>query len=155
MPTYQEKIIANIIDQLDGLAKIEAFDLLQKIEGLLLDHPSPINATVFKKAARIEFMVKNAVSIGDREYCYLEDSCQFLWVYNYSNTEIQSKEQLYFSLPNTHEVNILDDNSLLECFKGSIIEKIIYEFIQTHLVVDRNPKTGRLLLLELLDKVDP
>ncbi|WP_027393512.1 hypothetical protein [Aquimarina latercula] len=155
MSTYQEKIIANIIDQLDGLAKIEAFDLLQKIEGLLLDHPSPVNATIFKKTARIEFIIKNAVSIGDREYCYLDDSCQFLLIYNYSNTEIQSKEQLYFSRPSTHEVHILDKNSLLECFKGSIIENIIYEFTQTHLVLDRNPKTGRLLLLELLDKVDP
>ncbi|WP_271785507.1 hypothetical protein, partial [Aquimarina algiphila] len=67
--------------QFDGMSKIEVYDILQKIESLLLDFSTPIQFTEIKNALEASSRKDNVTAVDEYGYCYLEDECQYLKIY--------------------------------------------------------------------------
>ncbi|WP_281989692.1 hypothetical protein [Aquimarina aggregata] len=154
MITYQEKIMQNVIRQFDGVSKLDAYDILHKIESLLIDFSTPIQCKEIKKSI---LSTAEITPIKDSGYCYLEDECQYLSVYNLKSLfpSLFGIENLYFTLPCQYELIAFDNRNIEEVFSNTHLKAVIKHFLKKNHVRKRNPKTKRLLLLELLDTIDP
>jgi hypothetical protein len=62
---------------------------------------------------------------------------------------------MYFITPWQLRLLSYTYDNLLNTFKDTHLETIVHHFLKTHKTRRRNPKTKRLLLLELLSKIDP
>ena len=85
MITYEHKILQKVLKQFDGMTKIDAFDLLQKIEVLLQGQSSPIQYEHLKMKMDKNFIQNAVVPIGNSGYCYLVDSSHRLKIYEFKS----------------------------------------------------------------------
>ncbi len=157
MITHEEKILQNVVKQFDGLSKFEAYDILHKIEGLLIDFSTPIQFKEIKKSIEDLCLKENVVGIDSYGYCYMEDRSCYMNVYKMKSLfpEFLIGESLYFTVPGQYELIAFDNRNIEEAFCNMHLKPIIDHFLKNNNVKRRNPKTQRLLLLELLDKIDP
>ncbi len=157
MITYQEKIVQNITRQFDGMSKIEVYDILQKIESLLLDFSTPIQFTEIKNALEASSRKDNVTAVDEYGYCYLEDECQYLKIYKIKSlfSDFLGGESLYFTIPGQYELIHYDNRNIEEAFCNMHLAPIVSHFLKCNHAKKRNPKTKRLLLLELFDQIDP
>ncbi|WP_271784934.1 hypothetical protein [Aquimarina algiphila] len=157
MITYQDKIVQNITKQFDGMSKIEVYDILQKIESLLLDFNTPIQFKEIKNALETSSRKNNVTAVDEYGYCYLDDCCQYLNIYKIKSLfpTFLGGESLYFTIPGQYELIHYDNRNIEEAFSNMHLEPIVSHFLKYNPVKKRNPKTKRLLLLELFDQIDP
>ncbi len=157
MITHEEKIVQNVVKQFDGMSKIEAYDILHRIEGLLHDFSTPIQFTEIKKALDNSYMSTNITPIDDYGYCCLEDQCQYLSIYKIKSIfpAFLGGEPLYFTVPGQYELIAYTNRNIEETFCNMHLEVLVHYFLKNNNVKKRNPKTKRLLLLELFDQIDP
>ena len=156
MISYEDKILQKVLKQFDGMTKIEAFDVLHKIEVLLNGQQSPIQYEYLKMTLDKQFLKNAILPIGNQGYCFLSDYCQYLKVYEFKpSTPISILgSSLYYSLSNKQELIPLRNQNIKDSFKNTHLKYIIQQFLKDNNVKKRNSKTKRLLLLELLDQVD-
>ncbi|WP_025742804.1 hypothetical protein [Aquimarina pacifica] len=158
MLTYQNHRIQKVLHLLDGMHKIDIYEILQQIEMLLIDFSSPIDAKTIIRSMKTNMVCsKNSGPIGDRGYWYLFDSCQHMNVVSvqWLLPVLSRSESLYFTLPGASEFIPLDNRNVEETFSNMHLTVMIHQFLKEHNVKKRNPKTNRLLLLELFDHIDP
>lgn len=156
MLNYRDKTVLRIIKQLEGMSKIEVYDILQDIEILLNGQTSPISYEAIKNH-QINAAIKNNVSsLIDQGYCYLIDSCQYLNVYCFKSSlpKFLGGESTFFTLKGNYKIIPLDNHHLKKTFEHTLLKKSIDQFLSKHRAQKKNPKTKRLLLLELLETVD-
>ncbi|WP_103072678.1 hypothetical protein [Aquimarina sediminis] len=157
MITHEEKIIQNVVRQFDGMLKIEVYDILYKIESLLSGFSSPIQFKQIKKSIDNTIDKEHFIAIDAYGYCYLEDECQYLKVFRIKSLlpVCLGGELLYFTTPGQYELTSYTNQNLEETFSNMHLQTIIAQFLKYNNAKKRNPKTRRLLLLELLDQIDP
>jgi hypothetical protein len=157
MITHQEKIVQNIVKQFDGMSKIEVYDILYRIESLLLDFNTPIQFSEIKKTLDNSYMSRNSTAIDSYGYCYLEDHCQYLSIYKVKSVfpVFLGGEPLYFTVLGQYELIAYNNRNIEEAFCNMHLEALVQHFLKNNNVKKRNPKTKRLLLLELFDQIDP
>ncbi|KAA1244504.1 hypothetical protein [Aquimarina sp. RZ0] len=157
MLPYEDDILQKVLRQLDGITKLEALDILHKIEILLKDQRSPIEYRNLKQAQNRLFLKNAMIPIGKNGYCYLIDYCHFIKVYQFQSIFpcFHSMKSLYYTQYNEPTVQFLNNKNIEETFNGTHLKYVIREFLKDNKAKDRNSKTNRLLLLELLDQVDP
>ena len=157
MITREEKIVQNVVKQFDGMSKIEVYDILYRIEGLLHDFSTPIQFTEIKKTLDNSYVSSNISAIDNYGYCYLEDQCQYLSIYKIKSIfpAFLGGESLYFTVPGQYELIAYNNRNIEETFCNMHLEFLVQHFLKKNNVKKRNPKTKRLLLLELFDQVDP
>jgi len=156
MLNYRDKTVLKVLKQMEGMSKIEAYDILQEIEILLCDQPSPISYEIIKEH-QLQIAIKNNISsLMEHGYSYLMDSCQFLNVYCFTSNlpKFLGGESVYFTLKKNHNLIPLDRHNLKQTFMHTALKTIIDQFLLKHHAQKKNPKTGRLVLLELLDTID-
>ncbi len=157
MITHQEKIIQNVCKQLDGMHKIEVYDVLLKIESMLRDFKSPIRYKEIEKSIQNTSIKSNVSAIDSFGYCHLFDECQYIKIYKIKTLlpNFLGGEPMYFITPWQFTLKDYTNDNLLEAFKGTHVEAIVEHFLKANKLEKYNPKTKRLLLLEVLDHIDP
>lgn len=156
MLTYQDEILQKVLKQFDGLAKIDAYDLLQKVEILLQGQKSPIEYRCIRKELDQQFFKNEMITIGKSGYCYLVDYCYFIKIYKFRSVffPITTSNNLYYTLYHDYKMKRLTNRNIIETFQNTHLRYVIHHFIKDNNVSKKNSKTKRLLLLELLDQVD-
>ncbi len=157
MTTYQDKVLKKCMKQFDGMTKIDAYDILHKIETLLIGQESPIEFKSIEKTIENSYDLKNILPINSSTYCYLEDECYYINVYTFKSKypPFLGGGDRYFTLRNGYKMFPFDNKHIEEVFESMNIGYIIREFLKENNVRSRNPKTNRFLLLELFDQIDP
>ena len=157
MLTYQDEILQKVLKQFDGLAKIDAYDLLQKVEILLQGQKSPIEYRCVIKELDKQFFKNEMITIGKSGYCYLMDYCHFIKVYEFRSAffPFTKRNNLYYTLYHDYKMKRLTNKNIIETFENTHLRYVIHHFLKDNQVQKKNSKTNRLLLLELLDQVDP
>lgn len=157
MISYEDKVLQKVLKQFDGMTKIEAFDVLHKIEVLLNGQQSPIQYEYLKMTLDKQFLQNAVLPVGNQGYCFLSDYCQYLKVYEFKPTIPINilGSSWYYSLSNKQELIPLTNQNVKSTFSDTHLKYIIQQFLKDNNVQKRNSKTKRLLLLELLDQVDP
>ncbi len=157
MITHEDQIIQNVFKQLNGLEKIEVYDMLLKIETMLRDFKSPIQYEEIKKQIENTSRKTNISAVDSYGYCYLHDHCQYIKIYKIKTLlpNFMGGEEIYFITP--WQLRLLDytKDNLQITFAESHLEAIVLDFFKKHSPKSKNSVTGRLLLLELLDQIDP
>ncbi|GGX07848.1 hypothetical protein [Aquimarina muelleri] len=156
MITHKDKIIQNLFKQVNGMDKIEVYDILLKIETMLRDFKSPIQYEEIKKQIE-NISIKTNISAADRYgYCYLHDHCQYMKVYKIKTLlpNFLGGEYLYFITPWQLKLMEYNRDNLQITFAESHLEAIALDFLKKHPPKSKNPVTDRLRLLELLDQID-
>ena len=152
MLTRQNEILLKVMEQLNGVSKIEALDILQKVEELLFEFESPIQIHLINTILKTSAVQNGHIVSTEHGYCYLEDDCYWIKVYR---PLTRSKRYTYYFIPlESHEPLLFDNEGIINAFRGTPIEPRIKAFIKDHHVTKRNRTTGRLVLIELLDKID-
>ncbi|WP_438710544.1 hypothetical protein ACSTS3_16980 [Aquimarina muelleri] len=157
MITHQDQIIQNLFKQVNGMEKIEVYDILLKIETMLRDFKSPIQYEEIKKQIENISIKTNISAVDSYGYCYLHDHCQYMKVYKIKTLlpNFLGGEQIYFITPWQLKLMEYTKDNLKDIFKGSHLQAVIDVFLEVNKVKSKNPVTGRLRLLELLDQIDP
>ena len=157
MLTYEDKILQNITKQFDGMSKIDVYDILHKIESLLLDMNTPIAYKAIKKKLENNQLTKHSIAVDKNGYCYLEDHCQFMNVYRIKSVfpNILGGSGLFFTSGKDYRLIPYTNEELQKAFSSTRLEAIVNHFLQHHTAKQRNPKTKRLLLVELFNQIDP
>ncbi|MEW7278826.1 hypothetical protein ABW636_09535 [Aquimarina sp. 2201CG1-2-11] len=157
MITYEDKIILDVLKRFDGMHKIDAYDILHKIEIVLADLGSPIAYNSIKKKLEITQTKNNIVAINKGGYCYLEDHCHFISVYRIKSVfpTFLGGSGLFFTTREQYRLIPYTDKEVRKAFDTTHIKIIVCNFLNHHTAKKRNPKTKRLLLLELFDQIDP
>ena len=156
MISYEHKILQKVLKQFDGMTKIDAFDLLQKIEVLLQGQSSPIQYEHLKMKMNKNFIQNAVVPIGNSGYCYLVDSSHRLKIYEFRSLLSVGflGKTLYYNTTNNHKLLPFTNENIKNTFDQTNLRYIIRQFLEENKVRKKNSKTKRLLLLELLDMVD-
>ncbi|GGX30039.1 hypothetical protein [Aquimarina muelleri] len=157
MITHQDQIIQNLFKQVNGMEKIEVYDILLKIETMLRDFKSPIQYEEIKKQIENISIKTNISAVDSYGYCYLHDHCQYMKVYKIKTLlpNFLGGEYLYFITPWQLKLMEYTKDNLKDIFKGIHLQAVIDVFLEVNKVKSKNPVTGRLRLLELLDQIDP
>ncbi len=157
MISHEDKIIYDVLKRFDGMHKIDICDVLQKIEMLLVELHTPIDGKSLKKELLFRFAKEQLTAIDKNGYCYLEDHCQFLKVYRIKSVfpKLFVREELFFTTPQEYRLIPYTEKHIQEAFSHSPVRAIIADFLQQHSITKRNPKTKRLLLIELFYEIDP
>ncbi|WP_438712681.1 hypothetical protein ACSTS3_10715 [Aquimarina muelleri] len=157
MITHQDQIIQNLFKQVNGMEKIEVYDILLKIETMLRDFKSPIQYEEIKKQIENISIKTNISAVDSYGYCYLHDHCQYMKVYKIKTLlpNFLGGEYLYFITPWQLKLMDYTKDNLKDVFKGNHLQAVIDVFLEVNKVKSKNPVTGRLRLLELLDQIDP
>ncbi len=157
MISHEDKIIYDVLKRFEGMSKTDVYDILHKIESLLLGVTTPIEHRNIKKRLEATTYKNNIVAINKNGYCYLEDHCQFMKVYRIKSVfpTLFVRQLLFFTTPKEYRLIPYTAKQVQETFCNSPTHTTITDFLQNHSITKRNPKTKRLLLLELLDQVDP
>ncbi len=157
MLTYQDEILQKVLKQFDGLTKIDAYDLLQKVEVLLQGQKSPIEYQCIKNELSKQFFNKEMIAIGKSGYCYLMDYCHFIKIYEFRSVffPFTTRNNLFYTLSQDYKMKRLTNKNIIETFENTHLRYVIDYFLKDNRVHKKNSKTNRLLLLELLDQVDP
>lgn len=156
MISYEHKILQKVLKQFDGMTKIDAFDLLQKIEVLLHGQSSPIQYEHLKMKMNKNFIQNAVVPIGNSGYCYLVDSSHRLKIYEFRSLLSVGflGKTLYYNTTDDHKLLPFTNENIKNTFDQTNLRYIIRQFLEENKVRKKNSKTKRLLLLELLDMVD-
>lgn len=157
MLTHQDHMIQKVLQLFDGMTKIEAFDILHQIEILLNEQTSPIQFNRIKMAQEKLFLKNAILPVGNQGYCYLIDDCNYLKVYEFKSTvpTFITGKTIYYTLPNEHKLKPLTNQNMEDTFKNTHLKYVILQFLKDNKVSKRNSRTKRLLLMELLDQIDP
>lgn len=157
MITHEEKVVQNVVKQFDGMSKLEAYDILLKIEMLLQDFSTPIQFKEIKKSIDDLYRKEHITAIDTYGYCYLEDQCQYMKVYKIKSLfpACFGGESLYFTVRGEFELTSYTNQNIEDAYNNTHLEAIVSDFLQNSNAKKRNPKTKRLILLELLDHIDP
>ena len=156
MTTYQDKILKKCVKQFDGMTKIDAYDILYKIESLLIEESSPIEYKSIEKTIEKAYDIKNVLPVGSHSYCYLEDQCHYMQIYTFRSEypTFLGGERTYFTIYNNYQMMPFDNKAVKEAFKDTNIGYILDDFLKDNHVKKRNTKTNRFVLLELFDQID-
>ncbi|OED41284.1 hypothetical protein AB832_03370 [Flavobacteriaceae bacterium (ex Bugula neritina AB1)] len=97
------------------------------------------------------------VAIGKSGYCYLMDYCHFIKVYEFRSAffPFTANNNLYYTLSQDYKMKRSTNKNIIETFENTHLKYVIDHFLKDNRVQKKNSKTNRLLLLELLDQVDP
>ncbi len=158
MMTYEDKITLAVLKRFDGMSKIDVYDILHKIESLLLDTNTPIAYKTIKDRLEKKQVAKKSITAIDKNgYCYLEDHCQFMNVYRIKSVfpAILGGSGLFFTPWEHYRLIPYTNIELQKAFSNTRLEVIIDHFLKHHSAKQRNPKTKRLLLVELFNQIDP
>ncbi len=158
MYTYTDTIVKHIIRQLNGLPKIEVYDILATLEALLLHQASPIVAAQFIRSHETHVIRKRGIVATQQLYYFLYDRCYYLNVYKYHSLLLPAicyKNELYFSHPTGEESYPLTKENIRTHLTHHAIQAALAAFLVKHKPTERHPITKRLLLLQLLDQIDP
>ncbi len=158
MYTHQDRILKQLIVQLDGLSKLEVYDLLHVLETLLLDHSSPIAANQLLEHYEQRIVEKRCIQKTDKGCYYLHDHCMYLKIYKYHSFRMPNifyRNALCFSLPKKIQCYPLTKQNLRKHLIHPAIQLALTAFFAEHKPTARNPITKRLLLMEVLDGIDP
>lgn len=156
MITQEEAVVQKVFKQLDGMSKIEVYDILFKIESMLLDFKSPIRYEELKESLESTSRKINADAADNFGHFYLEDQCEYIKIYKAKTLlpDFFGKELLYFFTPWQLKIMDYTDENLKSTFEGTHLEDVLNRFLETHTAQTRNPVTNRFIFLELLDQMD-
>ncbi len=156
MITQEEVVVQKVFKQLDGMSKIEVYDILFKIESMLLDFKSPIRYEELEKTLQNTSRKINAGAADNFGHFYLEDQCEYIKIYKAKTLlpDFLDKELLYFFTPWQLKIMDYTNKNLKNTFKGTHLEVLVNCFLETHSAQTRNPVTNRFTFLELLDQID-
>ncbi len=158
MYTHQDRILKQLIAQLDGLPKLEVYDLLSILETLLLQHPSPIAANKLLQHYEQHIVQKRSIQKTGKGCFYLYDRCMYLKIYKYHSFRVPNifyRNALCFSLLKKIQCYPLTKQNLRKHLTHPAIQPALITFFAKHKPTARNPITKRLLLMEVLDSIDP
>lgn len=157
MITQEDVIVQKVFKQLDGMSKIEVYDILFKIESMLLDFKSPIRYKELEKTIGSTSKKINTSVVDNFGHFYLEDQCEYIKIYKVKTLlpDFLGKELLYFFTPWQLKIMDYTDDNLKDTFKGTHLEGVVNRFLGTHTAQTRNPETNRFTFLELLEQIDP
>ncbi|WP_109437884.1 hypothetical protein [Aquimarina sp. AU119] len=152
-------IIRKVIKHFSGLNKLEAFDILQKMEVVLYYASSPINTENLKQIILSD--IEKVDWIDPFHFTFLPNGnpCEFIgsnkWlqVYQENNRFLPDwpifRTYYYKTVYAPLELRKLTRKNLQESLEGKSKEQNVREFLNNHRVTKRDIVTDHLLLLDL------
>ncbi len=157
MISHEDKIIYDVLKRFDGMHKIDICDVLHKIEVLLSGLSTPLDYAKIKKELPYSYPKQNVTAIDKNGYCYLEDHCHFMKVYRVTSVfpTFLIGHDLCFTTQEQDKLTPYTNKNIRLAFQDSPLQVIVDHFLKNNAAKKKNPKTKRLLLLELFDQIDP
>jgi len=155
----QDKILSTIINQFNGLKKVEAFDLVSKLERLLAHAPNPIHISDIEthNLANYEETTHHIdpfqfTLLPNGNFGELLGSNDIMQVYKEHKKALPSWNifnSYYFSSKYYPlEFNKLTKTNVLSHLKGTKEEERFKTFLKKHSVNKRNTINGKLMILD-------
>jgi len=150
----------NVMRNFEGMQKIEAFDLLHRMEILLFYAKSPLRSDHLKQIITADMDRENNVDVDPFQFTILPNGnfCEFIgsndWIHIYKETKrglsvCNPFARYYFKTKYAPlELLKLTKNNLLENVAGTSKELTIEDFLRTNTVAKKNPE-GRLRVLDI------
>ncbi len=158
MYTYKDNIVKSVIQQLEGLSKLEVYDLCSTLEALLLHQTSLIEADKLIQHYEQQFIAKRCLKKTEKGCYYLYDRCLYIKVYKYHSfvyPNILFENTLYFTLSDDAQNYSFTKENLLTHLTHKTVQAPLAAFLVKYKPTKRNPKTKRLFLMDLLDMIAP
>ncbi len=157
MISYDERVLVQVLKQFEGMTKIKVYDILQKIEEILIHHESPIKLSTYDESLHKIYTSKNALPIGEYGFCYVEDQCDYICIIKIKTLipKILGGENTYFTKGMDGVILPFTSKNIKKAFEDTHLKNHIYDFLKTNHLKKRNPKTKRLIIMEILDTIDP
>lgn len=148
----EKKILMNVIKQLDGMNKMDAYDVLHQAEKLLHDLTAPIQFNEVQFFFDYSHKIK---TIAEIETYTLEDQCFYINIYKPKSlfSKIIKGRIMGFTTHNSNKLNDFNNKNIQKAFNNTQLKHIVNQFLKDNHVKKRNSETNRFLLLELLEQI--
>ncbi|WP_271782359.1 hypothetical protein [Aquimarina algiphila] len=156
----EHRIMRKMIKHFSGLNKLEAFDILQKMEVVLYYASSPL------KTKDLEQIIVSGSKKGDEidpfhftflpngNLCEFVGSNEWLQIYQENNRFLPDwsmfRTYYYKTVYAPLELRKLTKNNLLKSLEGESNEQNVRRFLKNHRITKRDIITDRLLILDML-----
>ncbi|MBQ0734017.1 hypothetical protein [Aquimarina celericrescens] len=156
--TDKNKLLYKIVKKLNGLSKIEAYELAHRLETFLFYASNPIDIKNLKQIVDSDIDDNQEIDpfhftiLPNGNFCEFDGSNDWLHIYK-ENKRILPNWPIF----NTYyfktkyaplELIKLTKKNLLENIQNTEKEKDILDFLKTHAVTKKNVLTNKLLLLD-------
>lgn len=155
----EQRLLYRVIQNFEGMQKIDVFDALQKIEVLLFYASSPLNAKDIKQIILSDIEKVDEIDpfhftfLPNGNLCEFVESNEWLQIYKENNRFLPDWEVFrtyYFKTVYAPlKLKKLTRKNLLENLDGKSQEKNVKEFLKKYRIPKKDIITGRLLLLDL------
>jgi len=160
----EQQLLYKVMRNFEGMQKIEAFDILHKIEVLLFYAKSPLNNTQVKKIIQSDGEI--SAEIDPFQFTILPNGnfCEFIgsndWIHIYK--EIRRGLGRLYPFPSYYfktkyaplELRKLTEKQLLENVCNSPHEMSIQNFLKKNRLQKRDPATRKLVLLRVSTELE-
>ena len=151
---YQKKQL-QLLKQVEGLSKIEIYDLIDHMEKLLLSVNSPIDIDHVQEKLDNEAL-SNVTIFNDYEYYYRLDSTTLLELYirrSFNPLKIL-KHRLYFVSCFNRSPLPLSKRNIETTFKHTTRKQYITSFLEQYGTTSKNPISNRYRIIELFLSIE-
>ena len=150
MLNFQQQKLLQLLKQVEGLSKIEIYDLIYHMESLLLSVSSPSDGRQVEKRLSKEAL-SNVLSFNDYEYYYRLDSATLLDIYRLKSLNPLSMfgDRFYFVSCFNKTPLPLTRGNIEQTFKRTVQAPHIHNFLKQYKVTSKNPLTHRFRIIEL------
>ncbi|WP_378181989.1 hypothetical protein [Aquimarina sp. SS2-1] len=155
----EQQLLYKVMQNFEGMQKIEVFDVLHKIEILLFQTKSPITREGIARIINSE--IDRNKDVDPLQFTILPNGnfCEFVgsntWIHIYKE---QKRGLLNYGLLETYyfktkyaplELSKLTKRNLLEYIQDTPEEHKVKQFLQSHRISKKDMMTNKLLLLSL------
>ena len=155
MLNFQQQKLLQLLKQVEGLSKIEIYDLIYHMESLLLSVSSPLDGRQVEKKLSKEAL-SNVLSFNDYEYYYRLDSTTLLDIYKRKSLNPLNVfgDRLYFISCFNKIPFPLTRQHIEKTFKQTAQAPHIHNFLKQYKVTSKNPLTHRFRIIELFLSIE-
>ena len=155
MLNFQQQKLLQLLKQVEGLSKIEIYDLIYHMESLLLSISSPLDGRQVEKRLSKEAL-SNVTIFNGHEYYYRLDSTTLLELYirrSFNPLKIL-KYRLYFVSCFNRSPLPLNKRNIETTFKHTTRKQYITSYLEQYGATSKNPISNRYRIIELFLSIE-
>jgi len=155
----QEQLLCKIAKKLNGLSKVEAYEITQKLETLLFYAASPLDVTALEKIISSKVIETEEVDpfhftiLPNGNFCEFDGSNDWLHIYKENKRFLPNWSVFttyYFKTKFAPlELVKLTKKNMLENIANTDNEQEILEFLKTNTIAKKDIITDKLLILDV------
>ena len=132
MLNYKDKKLLKMLQQLDGMEKMDIYDLLMEIEMILFAYSSPLSFGSIKKNLITRMTSRNLQSCSELGCLFLIDSCSIMDIYEIKQNTIPKLlggTRTYFQLKGGVNLIPFKKKNMLKATAGGEMDMLISRFL--------------------------